>query len=68
MTIKKGSYAKIVTELCCVLENDFMGGLDSYYKGERKKLSKENLTKRAKKLGKTWELPRVEIISKKKDK
>ena len=43
-----------------------MGGFGSFYKGERKKLSKERLTKLTKKITKVWELPRVEIISKKK--
>lgn len=59
---------KYLLEACFAWHDDFMGGLDSYYKGEKKKLSKDDLAKRAKKLGKSWELPRVEIIGKKKDK
>lgn len=45
-----------------------MGSFAGYYKGEKRKLPKAKLAKLAKKLGQTWELPRVEIISKKKNK
>lgn len=45
-----------------------MGGFGSYYKGERKKLSKEKLEKRAQLAGKIKIVPRVEILGKKKKK
>lgn len=45
-----------------------MAGISGYYHGEKRKLSKQKMTKLAKKLGKSWELPRVEIISRKKSK
>jgi hypothetical protein len=45
-----------------------MGGFGSYYKGERKKLSKERLEKRVLRTEKIRILPRVEIFGKKKKK
>lgn len=45
-----------------------MGGFSSYYKGERKKLSKNELEKRAQKAFKAINTPRVEIVGKKKKK
>lgn len=45
-----------------------MGGYSSYYKGERKKLSKVGLEKRVQKVLKVRIIPRVQIISKKKKK
>lgn len=45
-----------------------MAGKGSFYYGEKKKLPKAKLEKLAKKLAKSWELPRVEIISGKKSK
>jgi len=45
-----------------------MGSFGGYYKGERKKLSKERLEKRALSTEKIRILPRVEIFGKKKKK
>lgn len=47
-----------------------MGSFGSYYKGDRKKLKKSLLEKRARKVssGSTWQVPQVEIVKKgKKD-
>jgi len=43
-----------------------MGGYGSYYKGERRKLSKEQLIKRIKRVPKIIQIPNVEIVGKKK--
>ncbi len=43
-----------------------MGSFGGFYKGEKRKLAKERLEKLTKKVTKVWELPRVEIIKKKK--
>jgi len=45
-----------------------MGSFGGYYKGERKKLSKERLEKRALRAEKIRIIPRVEILGKKKKK
>jgi len=45
-----------------------MGSYSGYYKGERKKLSKEKLEKKALRAEKISILPRVEILGKKKKK
>ena len=42
-----------------------MGGFGSFYKGERRKLKKEILEKKAGKIGRIQTLPQVEIIGKK---
>lgn len=43
-----------------------MGTFGGYYKGEKRKLTKEQLEEKTKKVKPVWELPRVEIIGKKK--
>jgi hypothetical protein len=45
-----------------------MGSLAGYYKGERKKLSKERLEKRVLKAPRIRIIPHVEILGKKKKK
>ena len=45
-----------------------MGGFGSFYKGEKKKMKREILERRAERIPKAQITPRVEIIGKGKDK
>jgi len=51
------------------IEREFiMGGFGSFYKGEKKKMKREILERRAERIPKAQITPRVEIIGKGKDK